>query len=105
MINVDIGITPFSTVTSHPKTSIADNRNRFTGINKSPATKSRQLVLSPNKPQTNNLNNLFVVSKKSTVAQPIAVADKKGVLLYQQIERNKLFSNGTELVNRFHLKT
>ena len=105
MVNVDIRITPFSTFSSHPKTSLADNRNRFTHINKSPATKPKQLLLSTNKIPTKNLNNIFVLSRKSTLVQPIAVTDKKGIFLYQQIERNKLFSNGAELVNRFHLKT
>jgi hypothetical protein len=102
---VDIRITPFSTLRSQPKTNLADNRNRFTDFNKSPATKSRQLLLSTNKTPTKNLNNILVLSKKTTVARPIAVADKKGLLLYQQIERNKLFSNGTELINRLQLKT
>ena len=36
--------------------------------------------------------------------QSPAAADKKGVLLYQQIERNKLFSNQSELLNRFNYK-
>ncbi len=100
---MDIRITPLSTFKSHPKTSLGDNRNRFTDFNKSPATKSRRLFLStiPAK----KLNNILVLSKKTTVVQPITVADKKGVLLYQHIERNKLFSNGAELINRFHLKT
>lgn len=102
---MDIRITPFSTLRSQPKTNLADNRNRFTDFNKSPATKSRQLILSTTKTPVKNLNNILVLSKKTTVTQPIAATDKKGLLLYQQIERNKLFSNGTELINRFHLKT
>ncbi len=101
---MDIRITPFSTLRAHPKTSLTDNRNRFTDFNKSPATKSRQLLLPTKQIQTKNLNNTLVLSSKTTVAQPIAVTDKKGVFLYQQIERNKLFSNGTELINRFHFK-
>lgn len=102
---MDIRITPFSTLRSQPKTNLADNRNRFTDFNKSLATKPRQLLLLTKKTPTKNLNNMLMLSKKTTMAQPIAVADKKGLLLYQQIERNKLFSNGTELTNRFHLKT
>ena len=101
---MDIKITPFSTLRTQPKTNLADNRNRFTDFNKSPATKSRQLILSTKKTPVKNLNNMLVLSKKTTVAQPIAVTDKKGLLLYQQIERNNLFSNGTELINRFQLK-
>ena len=100
---MDIRITPFSTSRSQPKPNLTDNRNRFTDFNKSPATKSRRLFLS--KIPAKKLNNILVLSKKTTVAQPITVADKKGVLLYQQIEKNKLFSNGTKLINRFHLKT
>jgi len=73
---MDIRITPFSTLRAQPKTSLADNRNRFTDFNKSPATKSRQLLLLTKKTQTKNLNNILVLSKKTTVAQAIAVADK-----------------------------
>ena len=36
--------------------------------------------------------------------QPPTVADKKGGLLYQQTEKNKLFSNQSELVNRFNFR-
>ena len=102
---MDIKITPFSTLRSQPKTNLADNRNRFTDFNKSPATKSRQLLLPAKKTPIKNLNNILVLSGKATVAQSITIVDKKGILLYQQIERNKLFSNGTELINRFQHKT
>lgn len=102
---MDIRITPYSTLRSYPKENLVDNRNRFTHINKSPTAKSKQLIFSTKISQPKNLNNIFILSKKTSVVQPNALTDKKGVLLYQQIERNKLFSNGTELLNRFNLKT
>lgn len=99
---MDIRITPFTNLRTQPKTTIADDRNRFTDVNKSHKTTPKRLLLSitPKK----NLNNVLVLSKTTTVSQPIVAADKKGVLLYQQVERNKLFSNGPELINRFHFK-
>ena len=73
------------------------------------------------KPSTKNNENIFVVSQtkikqaefdkfqhsikqSSNIIQPKALVDKKGILLYQQIERNNLFSNNSELTNRFYFK-
>ena len=100
--NVDIRLTPFTNLRTQPKITIADDRSRFADFNKSHKTKPKRLFLSitPKK----NLNNILVLSKKSITLQPIVAPDKKGVSLYQQVERNKLFSNGTELINRFHFK-
>ena len=75
------------------------------------------------KPQTfntskriNSNNNLLLVSKKGAskprvflkvipnIHQSATVPAKKKVLLYQQIERNKLLENNSELVNRFNYK-
>lgn len=58
------------------------------------------LVLSNNK----NSPGRISIKIRSARIQPPAVAEKKGVLLYQQLERNKLFANGTELINRFNFK-
>ena len=94
----------FSTPKFHAKT--IDNQNRFTGFNKPHNTKPKQLLsstISENK-KPNELNNIFVLSKKNSIAQPTAVSDKKGVLLYQNVEKDKSFSNGGELINRFHFK-
>ena len=99
---MDIRITPFTNLRTQPKITHADNRNRFTDFNKPHKTTSKQLLLQL-KPKK-NLNNVLVLSKKATASQPIVTLDKKGISLYQQVERNKLFSNGSELVNRFHFK-
>jgi len=83
--------------------------------------KSHYLLPAKNLRSSNN-NSLLLLSKKNShtpqysvkttsnmiqppsVAGTSSVADKKNVLLYQQIERNKLFSNNSELVNRFNYK-
>lgn len=96
----------FSTPKFHAKAITNDNQNRFISINKSPKTKTKTLLFattSENK-KTNDLNNILVLSKKKPITEPTAVSDKKGVLLYQKVERDNLFSNGAELINRFHFK-
>ena len=72
--------------------------------------------LIPAKSLRSNTNNLLLISKKNTnspqlslkitpnINQTPNVSGEKKVLLYQQIERNKLFSNNSELVNRFNFK-
>lgn len=55
-------------------------------------SKSYNTTLSP---------RLNVVPKQ---VQSQEVGEKRGVLLYQQIERNKIFSDGAELINRFYFK-
>ena len=93
----------FSTPKFHAKSIYNDNQNLFTSLKKSHKTKPHQLLtLAEKKP--NELNSVFLLSKKNPITQPIAVSDKKGVLLYQNVERDKSFSNGVELINRFHFK-
>jgi hypothetical protein len=104
---MDMHITSFSTFKAQPKTSFTDNPTRFTNFNKSSTKKSKKLLLPPiatEKVSKKKLNNILILSKKTLVLQPKSGADKKGVLLYQQVERNKLFSNRSELINRFHHK-
>ncbi len=54
----------------------------------------------------NKKNNPDRMPIKITSAriQPPTIAEKKGVLLYQQLERNNFYSNGTGLINRFNFK-
>lgn len=84
------------------KTQFAISKHTLSPV---PAKKLRSannglLVLSNNKSNPSRLS----IKITSSRIQPPAVAEKKGVLLYQQLERNKLFSNGTELINRFNFK-
>lgn len=105
-----IGLTSFSAFKSQPKLNFADNRSRFTSFNTLPTKKSKSpLLLSANINKTNKLQskkpkNILVLSKKTTVIQPRSVADKNGVVLYQQVERSKSLSIGSELINRFNLR-
>lgn len=84
------------------RTSPALSKHTFSFIpaKKPRASNDNLLVLSKNKLNPNRLS----IKITSSRIQPAAVAEKKGVLLYQQLERNKLFSNGTELINRFNFK-
>lgn len=110
--NVDIRITPLSNVVkSRPKSTQELNHSRFitakklkqptqaTPLTKKKIAKNHLLVLSKkgiNKP------TLSVKTFSNRIQAP-ALADKKGVLLYRQIENNKLL-HGAELANRFNYK-
>jgi len=106
---VNIRITPFTTSNTQSKIDQTPKPIRFINPNKSTTTKSTttksKLLLIPAKKQTTKLNNTFLLTNKKTMlVRPVVVADKKGVFLYQQIERDKSFLNGSELINRFHFK-
>ena len=104
---MDVRITSFSAYKTQPKIYRTDDPTRFSNFNKSSTKKSKQLLLSPistKQVSAKKLDNLLVLSKKTFVIQPRSGANKKGVLLYQQVERNKLFPSGVELTNRFHHK-
>lgn len=102
---MNIRITPFSSFRLQPKSVHIDNPNRLKNFNK-PAESKTLLVSSfpTKKTPKSNLNNLLVFSKKTPAIRSVATADKTGLILYQQVERNKLNSKGVELVNRFHFK-
>lgn len=129
---VDVRITPISQLVPLSKynsnISSVNNRDRFSSLNLSGRSGSnRNLLIGRNtrldksqylKPpksiQSNN--NLLLISRKSTSKPKLALmvtpninqipnaTGKKKVLLYQQIEGNKLFSNNSELANRFNYK-
>ena len=104
---MDVRITSFSAFKSQPKTNFADKSARFSHLNELSTKKSKQLLHSPistKKLSTKNLNDILISSKKTFAIEPRGKADKKGVLLYQQVEKNKLSLNGAELINRFHHK-
>lgn len=123
-----------SRLNASSKNNEVNNRNQFNALNRhkveldklasdkpralrtSPAISKHTLSFIPAKNTratngnllvfTNNNGNptRFSIKMTSNGIQPAAVAEKKGVLLYQQLERNKLFNNGSELVNRFNYK-
>ena len=110
---MDIRTTSFSTLRSQPKSISLEHHNRSNNINKSsnfnPSTeikpKRKFLSIIPiSKTQPKKLNDTFILPEKSVLTQATATADKKGVLLYQQVEKNKITPNGMELINRFHFK-
>ena len=130
---VDVRITPILRLVplskSSPNINSVHNRNRFSSLNISNRSspnrnnfiaKKIQLdkpqYLIPAKSLRLNTNNLLLISKKNTnspqlslkitpnINQTPNVPGEKKVLLYQQIERDKLFSNNSELVNRFNYK-
>jgi len=116
---VYVRITPYSTYSTlvAPKRTSAKINYSY---NRNSSQLERAKRTSPNiqakKTRSINNNSILILSKKNTskpqfsiritssTIQPAAVADKNGVLLYQQIERNKLFSNQSELVNRFNYR-
>lgn len=119
---MDVRLTPYSarstqsTLAAPRKTGT--KTSYFYGHDQSQVSKSIRTLPTIQAKKTRSINNnsILVLSKKniskpqfsirttSSVIQPATVADKKGVLLYQQVERNKLFSNQSELVNRFNYR-
>lgn len=113
---MEIRITPFSFLaspgSSKTKTNAIFNRNKTPldkpsysnhsiRTKKTGSTNAKHFLILPKK----NVNKLPVPPGISlSIPQQDSISDKKGILLYQQVERNKLFSNQSELVNRFHFK-
>lgn len=79
------------------------NNNRLLLISKKNTNNPQfSLKITPN---MNQPTNRFQASGFQTSKfQTSSLADDKRVLLYQQIERNKLSSNGAELINRFNYR-
>lgn len=119
---MDARITPFSYLVSPNKS--CTHTNAIYRRQKAPLVKSTYSAPATaiKKPRSTNSDNLLILSKKNIkpqlslrttsnidqtahIAQQRGVADKKGILLYQQTERNKLLPNNSELVNRFYFKT
>lgn len=110
---MDIRITPLSYLASpgkpntkintrySPNLSPLDNHNYSIRTKSSPATSSNQFLILPKK---NRYKSPLVSGVTLNIPQPNRIADKKGVLLYQQVEKNKLLSEQPELVNRFHFR-
>jgi len=118
---VDVRITPYSTSTYSTRVAPKKTSTKISSFYSRESTQFDKLkrtspTIQNKKLRSINNNSLLVLSKKNTskpqfsiritssMIQPAATADKKGVLLYQQIERNKLFSNQSELVNRFNYR-
>ena len=114
---MDIRAISFSSLRNQPKSISLEHQNRSNNIKKSsninkssnfnPSTeiesKRKFLTNIPiSKTQPKELNNIFILAKKEASSQ--TTADKKGVLLYQQVENNKIAPNEMELINRFNFK-
>ena len=118
----------------HPKTNSVYSRNHPSSLNTSNNDSSNRILLlksktrldrphylNPPKNIRSNNNNLLLITRKNSkpqfslnmspnMIQPAnsvqtsSVAGNKKVLLYQQIERNKLSLGGAELINRFNYR-
>jgi len=100
---VEIRLTPFSNFPTATKKSAKQTYAHF--HSKKPKTSIHLIGITKKKASSLELNQTRSALKISSKVVPLREAeDKKGILLYQQIEKNKLFNNGNELVGRFHLK-
>lgn len=97
---MDIRITPFSKFTALTPLKIKPSTKNNDNIFVVSQTKIKQAEFD--KSQFNKTQHS--IKQSSNIIQPKALVDKKGILLYQQIERNNLFSNNSELTNRFYFK-
>ena len=108
---MDIRVTSFSNFPALTKTSAKNNYS--TSNSKKPhssddnklvvLSKKKTNVLALQKPRFSLKITPSLIQSNETLNKSEGL-NKKGVLLYQQIERNKSFTSGSELVNRFHLK-
>ena len=103
---MDIRITPISNFSSLNKSHKKDNQSSYFTNQLKPKTNKKLLLLAKSSHHNiTNFNQSKLSLKFSTKINPLhSTEDKKGILLYQQIEREKPISNGTELTNRFHFK-
>jgi len=102
---MELRITPLSHFATYNKTKAKNSNSTFSAkspeSNKSLVISSKAKTVQPSvyKPRPS-------IKLSSTTFQPISINNnKKGILLYQQIERDYSFSNRGELVNRFHFIT
>jgi len=122
--NVDIRITPLANFSIQDKSFLEKSRLANSKPNLSQqlhhssyisASKLKQPAPTSPLTTTNSKNHLLVLSKEGINKPTLSVKtfsnnhhipshhDKKGLLLYRQIENNKQF-NGEELVNRFNYR-
>jgi len=100
---VEIRVSPFSNFPAQTKKSAKISYTTFN--NKKSEANNNLVGFSKKKTTKLELNTPRLTLKLSSkFIPPREAEDKKGILLYQQIERNKIFNSGNELVNRFHLK-
>ena len=101
---MEIRASPFSNFPTATKKSAKQGYTHF--HSKKPKTSIHLVSIAKKKTSPLELiNKPRSALKISSKVIPLREAeDKKGILLYQQIERSKIFNNGNELVNRFHLK-
>ncbi len=100
--NVNIRITSLPTQNIQRGVKHHSKSTGFNHLNKPSSNKPDFLA----KKNTKSLdsNNIILIKKKTVEVKPLGIADNKGVILYQQVERGNVFSNRVELVNRFHFK-
>lgn len=100
---MEIRVTPFSNFPSATKKSAKQGYTHF--HSKKPKPSIHLIGIAKKKTSPLELNKPRSALKISSKVLPLREAEeKKGILLYQQIERNKMFNNGNELVSRFHFK-
>ena len=102
---MNIQITSFSSLTPLSKNKPKFNSDLYNN-KKIHSTNKNTLDVTPKikAKKPNIIKTQLSLKTTSNVIQPSIQANKKGVLLYQQIEGDKIFLNGNELTNRFQFK-
>ena len=101
---MELRITPLSHFATYNKTKAKNNNSIFSTVK--PTTNKKLLIISRTKIEQPSINKPQPSIKlSSNIFQTININnDRKGILLYQQTERDNSFSNRAELVNRFNFK-
>ena len=97
---MNLRITPLSSFSSRPdqnRISIKQANYPTTTAKKTRTTNDLVIVENKNVKQAQLPLNMT----SNSFQAPTTLMSKKGIVTYQQIEREKLFSEGIELTNRF----
>ena len=97
---MDLRITPLSSFSSRPdqnRISVRQANYPTTTAKKTQTTNDLVIVKNKNINQTQLPLNIAPKSFQP----PTTLMSQKGIVTYQQIERDKVFSEGIELTNRF----
>ena len=109
---MELRITPLSHFATNNKTKAKNNDSTFKtklpttfSTNKLTTNKSLLILTKAKVAQPLVHKPQLSIKLPSSTFQPININNnRKGVLLYQQIERDNFISNRGDLINRFHFK-
>lgn len=100
---MNVRITPLSSFSSRPDhNKISIKQSNYSRATTQKTRTTNNYPIASNKNVNHNQVPLKITLNLSQ--SPTTLMSKKGIVIYQQIERDKIFSEGVELTNRFSKK-